>query len=157
MGLEYLYKDGEKACSKGPLKVKLDGTLCGEIRKVKDGFQYFAKGDKKGGGIFNKVSEVQNSLLSIQSRRVKAKTPADDSAEMIKEAKKGIEKMEGELKRARGIIERATVLLQASFDMFGKQRNTVDPINLLIQVVNYDGLDCDGHTLYEDLGGFLEG
>jgi hypothetical protein len=65
--------------------------------------------------------------------------------------------MEGELKRARGIIERATVLLQASFDMFGKQRNTVDPINLLIQVVNYDGLDCDGHTLYEDLGGFLEG
>ena len=60
--IEYLYKEGEKACSKEPLKVRIDGGICGEIRKVAGGFQYFAKGSKIGGDIYPSVAGVQRSL-----------------------------------------------------------------------------------------------
>lgn len=62
MGIEYLYKEGEKACEKRPLKVRLDGKICGEIRKVDQGYQYFPKGQKEGGEVFSSVVEVQKSL-----------------------------------------------------------------------------------------------
>lgn len=160
MGLSYDYPDdGSKPCSKEPLKVRLDGTPFGEIRKVKDGFEYFAKGEKKGRGAFGNVSEVQNSLLSMQSRRVKAKTPAEDSTDKImKQAKEGLKKQEAELKQLRATQERSNVLLQASYDLFNKQGLDDDagPVNLLEQTVNYDGTDCDGHTLVGDLAEFLE-
>lgn len=60
--IEYLYKEGEAPCSKGPLVVRLDGKVCGEIRKVEGGFQYFPKGQKTGGQVFKTVSKVQRSL-----------------------------------------------------------------------------------------------
>jgi len=60
--IRYLYKEGEEPCSREPLKVKLDGFIVGEIRKVIGGFQYFPKGHKTGGEIFATVSEVQRSL-----------------------------------------------------------------------------------------------
>lgn len=60
--IEYLYQEGVPACSKEPLKVRLDGKICGEIRKVDAGYQYFPKGQKIGGDIFSTVSEVQKSL-----------------------------------------------------------------------------------------------
>ncbi len=60
--LEYLYQEGVEACSKGPLKVRLDKTVCGEIRKVKDGFQYFPKNQKDGGEVFQTITQVQKSL-----------------------------------------------------------------------------------------------
>lgn len=62
MTIEYLYQEGVNACSKEPLKVRCDGKICGEIRKVKNGFQYFPKGQKLGGRIFDSITEVQNSL-----------------------------------------------------------------------------------------------
>ena len=60
--IEYLYKTGERSCEKEPLKVCCDGKLCGEIRKVIGGYQYFAYGAKCCGDIFRTVTEVQASL-----------------------------------------------------------------------------------------------
>ena len=60
--IEYLYKEGEPACSKGPLKVRLDGRICGEIRKVDGGYQYFPKGQKVGGEIFGSIGLVQKRV-----------------------------------------------------------------------------------------------
>ena len=64
--IEYLYREGETACSKEPLKVRLDGKIVGEIRKVENGYQYFPKGAGKeaGGQVFGSVREVQKSLAS---------------------------------------------------------------------------------------------
>ena len=64
--IEYLYQEGVVACSKEPLKVRIDGRICGEIRKVPDGFQYFPKGTKIGGDIFPSVKAVQKSLTDNQ-------------------------------------------------------------------------------------------
>ena len=60
--IEYLYTTGEKACEREPLKVRCDGKLCGEIRKVEGGYQYFAYGAKCKGDIFDTVSKVQETL-----------------------------------------------------------------------------------------------
>lgn len=160
MGLDYDYPEREKACSTKPLKVRLDGTLCGEIRKVKDGYQYYPKGQKKGGAVFNSVPDVQNSLLPMQTRATKGKTPREDESpdEIMKQAKQGMRKLEGDLKDAMGNLEAATVLLQASFELLEKQGIDDDagPVNLLKEVVHYNDIDCDGHTLLEDLGAYLE-
>ena len=60
--IQYLYKEGEEACSKEPLKVRVDGRACGEIRKVSGGFQYYPKGSKTGGEVFTTVKQVQQDL-----------------------------------------------------------------------------------------------
>jgi hypothetical protein len=60
--IEYAYREGEKACEKEPLKVRLDGRVSGEIRKVLGGYQYFPKRGKNGGEIFSSVAAVQGSL-----------------------------------------------------------------------------------------------
>lgn len=60
--IEYLYKEGEKSCEKEPLKVRLDGKICGEIRKSTGGYQYFPKNQKTGGEILPTVADVQKSL-----------------------------------------------------------------------------------------------
>lgn len=60
--IEYLYQEGVESCSKEPLKVRLNGRICGEIRKVRGGFQYFPKGQKIGGDIYQTVTDVQRSL-----------------------------------------------------------------------------------------------
>jgi hypothetical protein len=60
--IQYLYQEGVPACSKEPLKVRLDGRVCGEIRKVTGGFQYFPAGQKAGGVIYPTVDDVQRSI-----------------------------------------------------------------------------------------------
>lgn len=60
--IQYLYKEGEEACSTEPLKVRLDYEVCGEIRKVDGGYQYFPKGNNEGGEIFKTVVAVQRDL-----------------------------------------------------------------------------------------------
>ncbi|CAB3784578.1 hypothetical protein [Pararobbsia alpina] len=42
--------------------VRLDGKKIGEIRKVPDGFQYFPKGQKKGGFIYSTQDNCRKSL-----------------------------------------------------------------------------------------------
>lgn len=58
--IEYLER--KTSCSKKPLECRLDGKICGEIRKVIGGYQYFPKGQKIGGNIFKTITEVQKSL-----------------------------------------------------------------------------------------------
>ncbi len=158
MGLDYDYPEKEKACATKPLRVRLDGVHCGEIRKVKDGYQYYPKGQKKGGMIFNSVPDVQNSLLPMQARATKGKTPAENESpdEIVKQAKAGMRKLEGELKVAMETLERATVLLQASHDLIATQKDSKDVVNILTQNIHYDGIDCDGHSLHDDISAYLE-
>ena len=151
MGLKYLYKEGEKSCTKEPLKVQLDVTLVGEIRKVKDGFQYFPKGQKSGGDIFSNVAEVQRSLARNQKpKKSKADKKVDENksnealAEDLRKAHKKIGKQEAD-------IERAEILLNAVVDLFDIQVKSKTPVNLLKESVNYNDTDCDGHSLVEDI------
>ena len=161
MGLEYLYKDGEKACSREPLKVKSDGVHIGEIRKVKDGFQYFADGDKKRGVIFSSVPEVQNSLArgQVPKKDQKALEVTKDATleNMLKQAKAGLEKQEKDLTAMNLKLDTAKMLLAASRDLLGKQKeDTEEVLNLLDETVQYNDTECDGHTLLEDITGCVE-
>lgn len=61
--IEYLYQEGVAACSREPLKVRLDGRIVGEIRAVPGGFQYCPKGFQIKGNVYASVAEVQRSLL----------------------------------------------------------------------------------------------
>jgi hypothetical protein len=161
MGLKYLYKDGEKACSKTPLKVELDGTLCGEIRKVKDGFQYYPKGSKSGGNVFAGISDVQNSLLSIQSRRVKGKTPSEDDQsddkrdKRLRTATDKLRKTEEVLKELNECMEGAMTLIQACADLLSQQVENKETLNLLKAQVTYDETEADGFSLLDDLTTFI--
>lgn len=158
MGLDYDYPEREKACATKPLKVKLDGKHVGEIRKVKDGYQYYAKGEKKGGELFSRVSEVQNSLLCTQpTRDNKKQNPQGDSTdEIIKQAKAGIKKLEKDLEFANQWRESAETLLCAAVDLLTLQKESKETINLLEESVNYNGTDCDGHSLIEDIVTFTD-
>jgi hypothetical protein len=60
--IQFLYQEGVEPCEKEPLKVRLDGIICGEIRKVATGYQYFPKNSKTGGDILASVTLVQRSL-----------------------------------------------------------------------------------------------
>ncbi len=154
MGLSYDYPEKEKACATKPLKVKLDGKHVGEIRKAKDGYQYFPKGEKKGGDIFKTVPDVQHSLLASQPKRKDKQKPVEDNqdnetlAEDLRKARKKIDKLEAS-------AERAETLLTATVDLLGLQTESKDVLNLLEQTVNYDDTDCDGHSLVEDITNHL--
>jgi hypothetical protein len=42
--------------------VYLEGKLVGQIRYVKEGWQYFPKGSRKGGEVFSNLSDCEKSL-----------------------------------------------------------------------------------------------
>jgi len=44
------------------IAVLLENKRVGEIRKVEDGFQYFPKGQRKGGEVFPTVAACKQSL-----------------------------------------------------------------------------------------------
>jgi len=54
---EYLYK-----AEGNPVKVKLDGRVIGEIRRVPEGWQYYPKGRKNGGDVFSSYARVKQSI-----------------------------------------------------------------------------------------------
>lgn len=57
--IEYLYTEGD---INAPLKVRLDGKYCGDIKPVEGGWRYFPKGQKEGGARFETVNQIQKSL-----------------------------------------------------------------------------------------------
>lgn len=61
--IQYLYQEGVEPCIREPLKVRTDGYISGEIRKVEGGYQYFPKGSKTGGDVFETLSQVHKSLI----------------------------------------------------------------------------------------------
>ena len=151
MGLDYDYPTGGvKACAKEPLKVKHDNKHVGEIRKVKDGYQYYAKGQKNGGEVFNSVPDVQKSLLSTQPKKESKQKPVEDNQDNavltddLRKARKKIDKIVAD-------GEQAEILLGAVVELLAIQRESEKVVNLLEQSVNYNDTDCDGHTLLEDI------
>ena len=157
MGLAYDYPEKQKACSEKPLTVKYDGRAFGEIRKVKDGYQFFAKDDKTGGPVLSNVPEVQNSLIALQPSKEERKggdakekeTPDDQSSGMIKKIKK-------ELKSTNATLENAIILLTASFDLLEKQSASEKVLNVLEENIRCGEIEVDGHSLFDDIGKFLE-
>ncbi len=60
--IEYVYPQAGLTPKKHPIKVKLDGKIIGHIKYVEGGWQYFPKGQKKGGEVFKSLMQVQLSL-----------------------------------------------------------------------------------------------
>jgi len=66
--IEYLYTAGKKSCESEPLKVRLDGIICGQIEKIKGinkGYRYYPKGVNRrdvDSNTYSSVNEVQESL-----------------------------------------------------------------------------------------------
>ncbi len=163
MGFDYLYKDGEKACASEPLKVLLDGHPYGEIRKVETGYQHFPEGKKKGGVIFSKVSEVQNSLHLSRHAKVDRKPAAIAVGEDVTANGKLIEEIDKMKTDANAVNEKlawAKTLLTAAFDLFELQKDSENALNLLEESVAYDDavtdVVCDGHRLQEDILKLIE-
>lgn len=158
MGLKYLYPtDGKKACSTEPLKVKLDGRHVGEIRKVKDGFQYYPKGQKTGGVVFSKVSEVQNSLALSQPTKAEKKEEAvgtDD--EIMAQAKKGLKRLEKENKSLNGSLDAASAFLTSICSLLNIQAESVTAVNVLEETIDHEGTKYDGHSLLGEIAEYLE-
>jgi hypothetical protein len=50
------------------------------------------------------------------------------------------------------ILGRAKILLKATKELLEKQENSHYVMNLLEQTVFYDGVDCDGSCLKDDIG-----
>ena len=161
MSLDYDYPiDGSKPCSKGPLKVRKDGSHCGEIRKVKDGFQYFVKGSKTGGTVFVNVAEVQKCLTAGQIPRTdgeEKKTPdrKDSLEKKLRAATDRIRETEKHIKGLGEAMDGAMTLLQACSDLLSQQTESKETLNLLKAQVVYDDTECDGFSLLEDLASLL--
>ena len=49
------------------------------------------------------------------------------------------------------LLERAKILLKATKDLLEKQDNSCYVLNILNQTVFYDGVDCDGSCLKDDI------
>lgn len=47
--------------------------------------------------------------------------------------------------------DRKLVLLKACLDLLQKQEDTIFVLNILEETVQYDGADCDGYCLMEDI------
>lgn len=54
------------------------------------------------------------------------------------------------------LLERAKVLLKATRKLLEKQENSCYVLDLLNQAVFYDGVNCDGHCLKDDIGYWLD-
>lgn len=50
------------------------------------------------------------------------------------------------------LLERAKILLKATKDLLEKQEDSCYVLNLLTETVFYDGVDCDGNCLKDDIG-----
>lgn len=52
--------------------------------------------------------------------------------------------------------DRKEVLLRAAYDLLQLQNDAGRVLNLLEETVNYDGAECDGACLMEDIASELE-
>lgn len=153
MGLSYDYTNGEKACKSGPLTVRLDNRICGEIRQVKDGYQYFPKGSKVGGPILRTVSAIQSSLVADQPKKADRAVEAPESED---EQSAGIiKKIKKELKEVRTRLTLAESLVTASFDLLELQVQNENIINVLEENISLAGVETDGHSVHEELAKYM--
>lgn len=52
--------------------------------------------------------------------------------------------------------ERAITLLKVAKELLERQDRSSCVLNILTETVHYDGADCDGYCLLEDINAFLE-
>ncbi len=45
------------------IDVRLEGKIVGEIRTVANGYQYFPKGQRKGGDVFPDLASVKRDII----------------------------------------------------------------------------------------------
>lgn len=60
------------------------------------------------------------------------------------------------MERMMDLLERAKILLKATKDLLEKQADSYYVLNLLSETVFYDGAECDGSCLKEDIGYWLD-
>lgn len=53
-------------------------------------------------------------------------------------------------------LKRARYLLEVSYDLLRKQEESFYVLNILSETIFYDGAECDGYCLMEDIDNFLE-
>ena len=53
-------------------------------------------------------------------------------------------------------MERADILLKATYDILQKQKDSPYVLNILEQTAVWDGAECDGYCLMEDIEDYLE-
>lgn len=53
-------------------------------------------------------------------------------------------------------LKRSRILLEATHDLLEKQMESGYVLNLLSETVFYDGAECDGHCLMEDIENLLK-
>ena len=54
------------------------------------------------------------------------------------------------------MLDRAKVLLKATYELLEKQENSPYVLNLLEQTIHYDDADCDGNCLKDDIEFWFE-
>lgn len=54
------------------------------------------------------------------------------------------------------ILERAKILLKATYDILQKQKDSPYVLNILCQTAIWDGVECDGYCLHEDIEALFE-
>lgn len=54
------------------------------------------------------------------------------------------------------LLERAKTLLKATKELLEKQENSSYVINVLEQTIVYDGAECDGYCLKDDIGDWFD-
>lgn len=52
--------------------------------------------------------------------------------------------------------ERAKILLKATYDLLCKQKESPYVLNLLSETAIWDGVECDGYCLMEEIEALLE-
>ena len=63
---------------------------------------------------------------------------------------------EREIARTTRDYDRALTLLKATRDLLDKQNHSNYVLNMFVETVFYDGTDCDGSCLLEDINDFLD-
>ena len=53
-------------------------------------------------------------------------------------------------------LKRADTLLKATYDLLDKQHGNYYVLNLLAETVYYDGAECDGNCLMEDIDAWMD-
>jgi len=53
-------------------------------------------------------------------------------------------------------LKRADTLLKATYDLLNKQHGNYYVLNLLAETVYYDGAECDGNCLMEDIDAWMD-
>jgi hypothetical protein len=101
-------------------------------------------------------------LLGIQPTRKQKSDSAgtadgDSNDEILKQAKKGLKKLENDLVEANQKLETAESLLTAVADLLSIQEDSKEGLNILEQNVMYDETECDGHTMLEEVQKYIEG